>query len=62
MKSAGECDGKRKGADVPAIEDRSALAPLCHRDPERAPQRSGVDPVGLVGFNLEWLSGRKQTQ
>lgn len=33
-----------------------------HRDPERAPQRSGVDSVGLVGFNLEWLSGRKQTQ
>lgn len=31
-----------------------------HRDPERAPQRSGVDSVGLVGFNLEWLSGRRQ--
>ncbi|MFH1924345.1 MAG: sialidase family protein [Planctomycetota bacterium] len=33
-----------------------------HRDPDRSPQRSGVDSVGLVGFNLEWLSGRKQTQ
>jgi hypothetical protein len=26
-----------------------------HRDPERAPQRSGVDSVELVGFDLHWL-------
>jgi len=33
-----------------------------HREPKRAPQRSGVDSIGLIGFDLEWLSGRKQTQ
>ena len=26
-----------------------------HRDPERAPERSGVDSVELAAFDLPWL-------
>ena len=41
------------------LRDGTVLAAYqdLHLDPVRAPERSGVDSVELVGFSLEWLRG-----